>query len=243
MIELEIKNYQKTKDINHRNYLLEQTLPIIKKVAKQTRNLYMNHMEFDDVVSIGVFAMIECIDQYDESKGLSFEAYAYTKVKYRLIDELGMNGFIPRRVRQEAKHINSAYDELANQLMREPSDLELAEFMQIDLSEISKNHQEMAWSQLLSFEEINENYGDRDLIDHKNLNPEQLFFKKEMVNEITEALKELSEKEQVLISLYYYENCRLKEIGEIFDVTEARASQMHSQAIKKLKDILKEKTR
>lgn len=243
MIEHEIKQYQTNKDIQLRNDLLEKSLPLIRKVAKQTRNLYINHMEFDDVVSIGIFAMIECFEQYDESKGMSFEAYAYTKVKFRLIDELGLNGFIPRRVRQEAKLIQKAYDELANELMREPTDPELADYMQKDLSEISKNHQEMAWTQILSFEEMNETYGDKDLIDRKNLNPEQIFFKKEMSEQVTEALKKLSEKEQILISLYYYENCRLKEIGEIFEVSEARASQMHSMAIKKLKDILTEELR
>lgn len=240
MIENEIIIYQNSKDIQLRNELLEKTLPLIRKVAKQTRNLYMNHMEFDDVVSLGILSMIECLEQFDGSKGMSFEAYAYTKLRFRLIDELGLNGFVPRRVRQESKIIHKAYDELANQLMRSPSDIELAEYMNKDLSEISRNHQEMAWSQLLSFEEMNESYGDKDLIDQKNLNPEQAFFKKEMSYQVTEALKKLSEKEQILISLYYYENCKLKEIGEIFDVSEARASQMHAQAIKSLKSILQE---
>jgi RNA polymerase sigma factor FliA len=200
MIEQEIKAYQMNNDVQVRNELLEKSLPLIRKVAKQTRNLYVNHMEFDDVVSIGIFAMIECLDQYDESKGMSFEAYAYTKVKYRIIDELGLNGFIPRRIRQEAKLIQKAYEELANQLMREPSDQELADYMNKDVMEISKNHQEMAWSQLLSFEEMNETYGDKDLIDQKNLNPEQAFFKKEMTQQVIDALKKLSDKEQTLIS-------------------------------------------
>lgn len=243
MIEKDIALYQKTKSIQLRNELLEQSLPLIRKVAKQTRNLYVNHMEFDDVVSVGILSMLDCFEQYDESKGLSFEAFAYTKMRFKLIDELGLNGFIPRRVRQEAKQIQKAYETLANQLMREPSDQELAEFMHKDLSEISRNHQEMAWSQLLSFEEMSETYGDKDLIDQTSLNPEQVFFKKEMSLQVTEALKKLSEKEQILISLYYYENCKLKEIGEIFEVSEARASQMHAQAIKKLKMILQEELR
>ena len=243
MIEKDIALYQKTKSIQLRNELLEQSLPLIRKVAKQTRNLYVNHLEFDDVVSVGILSMLDCFEQYDESKGLSFEAFAYTKMRFKLIDELGLNGFIPRRVRQEAKQIQKAYETLANQLMREPSDQELAEFMNKDLSEISRNHQEMAWSQLLSFEEMSETYGDKDLIDQTCLNPEQVFFKKEMSLQVTEALKKLSEKEQILISLYYYENCKLKEIGEIFEVSEARASQMHAQAIKKLKMILQEELR
>ena len=243
MIEKDIALYQKTKSIQLRNELLEQSLPLIRKVAKQTRNLYVNHLEFDDVVSVGILSMLDCFEQYDESKGLSFEAFAYTKMRFKLIDELGLNGFIPRRVRQEAKQIQKAYETLANQLMREPSDQELAEFMNKDLSEISRNHQEMAWSQLLSFEEMSETYGDKDLIDRTSLNPEQVFFKKEMSLQVTEALKKLSEKEQILISLYYYENCKLKEIGEIFEVSEARASQMHAQAIKKLKMILQEELR
>ena len=243
MIEKDIALYQKIKSIQLRNELLEQSLPLIRKVAKQTRNLYVNHLEFDDVVSVGILSMLDCFEQYDESKGLSFEAFAYTKMRFKLIDELGLNGFIPRRVRQEAKQIQKAYETLANQLMREPSDQELAEFMNKDLSEISRNHQEMAWSQLLSFEEMSETYGDKDLIDQTSLNPEQVFFKKEMSLQVTEALKKLSEKEQILISLYYYENCKLKEIGEIFEVSEARASQMHAQAITKLKMILQEELR
>ena len=121
MIEKDIALYQKTKSIQLRNELLEQSLPLIRKVAKQTRNLYVNHMEFDDVVSVGILSMLDCFEQYDESKGLSFEAFAYTKMRFKLIDELGLNGFIPRRVRQEAKQIQKAYETLANQLMREPS--------------------------------------------------------------------------------------------------------------------------
>jgi len=100
-MEQQISLYQKTQDIQLRNTLLEQSIPLIRKVAKQTRNIYANHMEFDDVVSIGILCMIECFEQFDIEKGLSFEAYAYTKIRFRIIDELGMNGFIPRRIRQE----------------------------------------------------------------------------------------------------------------------------------------------
>lgn len=234
-LQSEIVLYQANPHLEHRNDLIEAALPIVRKVAKQSRNLYGYHLDFDDVVSIGIIALVECIEDYDASKGMSFEAYAYTKIRFRLIDELGSLGFVPRRVRQEAKKVQEAYSQLAHSLMREPSHSELAAHLDMDVNNLSHLLQDGSSFQLMSLEAMQESYGDKDLVDHDAVDPELNFLQKVNVELLTEALKKLTEREQQLISLYYYENLRLKEIGQIFDVSEARVSQMHASILKKLK--------
>ena len=239
-LQAEIANYQANPHIDHRNFLIEEALPIVHKVARQSRNLYGYHLDFDDVVSIGIIALVECIEDYDSHKGMSFEAYAYTKIRFRLIDELGSLGFVPRRVRQEAKKVQEAYSQLAHSLMREPSHVELAKHLDMDANDLSHLLQDNSGFQLMSFEAMQESYGDKDLVDHNAVDPELAFLKKVNLELLTEALKQLPERDQQLISLYYYENLRLKEIGQIFDVSEARVSQMHAGILKKLKALLED---
>lgn len=240
ILQEQIAVYQAHPHIEHRNSLIEEALPIVHKVARQSRNLYGYHLEFDDVVSIGIIALVECIEDYDPTKGMTFEAYAYTKIRFRLIDELGSLGFVPRRVRQEAKKAQEAYSQLAHSLMREPTHAELARYMEMDAHDLSHLLQDHAGFQLMSFEAMQEAYGDKDLVDQSAIDPAMTFLKKVNVELLTEALKQLPERDQQLISLYYYDNLRLKEIGQIFEVTEARVSQMHAGILKKLKALMED---
>lgn len=125
-------------------------------------------------------------------------------------------------------------------MLRSPSDEELADYLGMDVKSLSRHYQEVANSQLLSIDEMVDAYGDRDLEDTSISSPEQLFSKKMDVVLLEQALGKLSEKEQTMLNLYYVDQFKLKEIAEIFEVSEARVSQIHAQAIKKLQIKLKE---
>lgn len=232
--------YQLNQSMELRNELLLDSMSLVELVARQMRNLYIHYWGVEDSISMGVLTTIDCIEHFDIAKGINFEAFVYSKVKFRIIDELRSYGFIPRRVSSQAKKVNHAYQMLSHELLRSPSDEELADYLGMDVKSLSRHYQEVANSQLLSIDEMVDAYGDRDLEDTSISSPEELFSKKMDVVLLEQALGKLSEKEQTMLNLYYVDQFKLKEIAEIFEVSEARVSQIHAQAIKKLQIKLKE---
>ena len=231
--------YYNNPSIELRNELVLDFTYIIKKIAKSTRGLYQNYANFDDIVNNGVITLIDVIEKYDESKGMEFEAYAYTRVKQATIDYIRKQDYLPRRVRQTARDVSNAYNELANKLMREPTDTELAKHMGITTEELNHHYSEMSTGNFLSVEELsiylsNDDYEDRK-VEH---DPKAMFEKKELREALIKAIKTLNEKERLVISLFYYEDLKLKEIAEVLEVSDARVSQIHSRAVMKLKQIL-----
>lgn len=242
MIELSVKctNYQLSKNIDVRNELVLESLPLIEQFAKRNRNLYIHYWNVEDTISMGVLCAMDCIESYDAQKNLTFEAYLYSKLKFKLIDELRSYGFIPRRVSQQGKLVNEALENLTQQLSRTPSDEELATFLNMEVNQLSLHYYEISMNYLMSIEEIAETTGDRFLEDTHTLSPKQIFNKKQDLELLKQAILCLSEREQILINLYYVEQYKFKEIGEVFEVTEARVCQMHAQALNKMKKYLKE---
>ena len=135
MMELSVKctNYQLSKNLEVRNELILESLPLIEQFAKRNRNMYIHYWNVEDTISMGVLCAMDCLENYDAQKNLTFEAYLYSKLKFKLIDELRSYGFIPRRVSQQGKHVNEALDILTQQLSRTPSDEELASFLNMDV--------------------------------------------------------------------------------------------------------------
>lgn len=242
MMELSVKctNYQLSKNLEVRNELILESLPLIEQFAKRNRNMYIHYWNVEDTISMGVLCAIDCIESYNDQKKLTFEAYLYSKLKFKLIDELRSYGFIPRRVSQQGKHVNEALDILTQQLSRTPSDEELASFLNMDVNQLSLHYYEISMNYLMSIEEIAETTGDRFLEDTLTLSPEQLFSKKQDLEQLKKAITILNEREQILINLYYVEQYKFKEIGVVFEVSEARVCQMHAQALNKMKKYLKE---
>ena len=242
MMELSVKctNYQLSKNLEVRNELILESLPLIEQFAKRNRNMYIHYWNVEDTISMGVLCAMDCLENYDAQKNLTFEAYLYSKLKFKLIDELRSYGFIPRRVSQQGKHVNEALDILTQQLSRTPSDEELASFLNMDVNQLSLHYYEISMNYLMSIEEIAETTGDRFLEDTLTLSPEQLFSKKQDLEQLKKAITILNEREQILINLYYVEQYKFKEIGVVFEVSEARVCQMHAQALNKMKKYLKE---
>lgn len=232
--------YQKDKSISLRDILIVECLPLIEQFARNHRNLYIHYWQVEDTVSIGVMCALECIEHFDETKNSSFEAYLSSRLKFRLIDELRQYGFTPRRVNQAAKQINETIEQLTQSYGRSPTDEELSQSTGLSIEQLSYHFHEVSLNYLTSFEALMEQTGDTAIEDKRQLSPQQQFAQKLAQEQLKAAIQILSQKEQILIQLYYVEQYKFKEIGYVLDVSEARVSQIHTQALHKMKQYLKE---
>lgn len=236
MLNQALTQYATTKNTELRNHIIELALPLVYKVAKQCRHLYHPQLTYDEAISETMYCLVDCVEKYDQKKGISFEAYTYTRLRNHIIDTLRAQDFIPRRVRQEHKKVAHAYETLSNTFMREPSDQEMAKHLDMSLEELTLHYHEFHMGNVASMDEHFELYGE-NLSDHGQ-DPHLLFLKQENRHLLIQALKQLDEREQLLLQLYYYENLKMKEIGFVLELSEARVCQIHSKALTKLKKIM-----
>ncbi len=236
------EQYRKTKDVSLRNEIVMAYNYIAKAVAGQMRGVSANYAQMEDIVNQGVITLIECVERFDESKNVRFEAYAFTRVKHSIIDYLRGQDFLPRRLRQSAKEIKEAEYKLGNSLMREPTLAEIAKFLDVTEQQLTKTYAELSKASLISLDELyhkDKEDGGQDISDDEN-HLDAGIFREEQRDEIIKAINTLTERERTIISLYYYEKLKLHEIAKILNVSESRISQLHVKALNKLKDKLEE---
>lgn len=244
--DLEAQNlmlrYKKTRDIQLRNQLVMHYSYIARTVAVQTYGLSSNYAQVEDIVNEGILAIISCIEKYDPQKGATFKVYAFRRVQGAVIDFVRKQDWFPRRVRSNARNIMAAHDQLCNELMREPTEEEISQRLGVSVEEYRKTNHEAANSLIFSFEGILQNMvtsGSRNngLISNSGL-PETQLDKKELRQALVEAIDALSERERLVVSLYYFEHMKLSSIAKIMDVSDQRVSQINTRAILKLKQKL-----
>lgn len=227
--------YHKTKNIGLRNQILTNYLHIVTINAKRMSSIYKDKAELEDIVNHGVLALIECIDRFDHSRGVQFDTYASIRVRGSIIDYLRKNDWIPRDVRKASIQIENAYAELQNLLNRSPNDEEVAESLGIGLDDFHKMRSQGSGLYTLSYEELlNESYNFKEPESSIKV-PEQNIQDDELKNMIALSIDKLDEKERLIISLYYYEELKLKEIAAVLGITASRVSQIHTRALIKMK--------
>lgn len=236
------KKYKETGDVRIRNSLVMKYSHIPKIVAMQLRSLAASYAQVDDMVNQGMIALIDSIERFDYNKGIRFESYAYMRVKGSIIDLIRKQDWIPRRVRMTKKEISNAISELSNTLGREPTDEEVAEKMGITVEKLLKCYEEISGGVVFSFEELVQNVsqmgGVFDSPANDDIIPEKKVMRQELKEIIQEALDSLSERDRLVVTLYFYENLTLAQIAEVLDVTVQRVSQINSRAIMKIKEKL-----
>lgn len=239
--KLLLEEYFAAPDIELRNELVMFFSYIPKTVAAQMRGITSSYAEVEDIVNNGIITLIDCIEHFDPSKSDNFESYAYTRVKCANIDFIRKQDWLPRRVRKTARDISEAYDELANKFLRVPSVKELADHLGVEEEHIYKHYREISNSVLLSFESLLAGVSDSSLEDAPidTELPESRLLKQELRQKLAEAIDSLTEKERIVISLYYYEHLKLAEIAQVMNVSEARVCQTRSKAVLKMKEYLK----
>jgi len=195
-----------------------------------------------DLISYGIFGLIDAIEKFDLERAIKFETYAISRIKGAIIDELRAMDWVPRSVRSRAREIEASYVALENTLRRVPSDQEVADHMQISLKEFQVLLAKLSYTSVVSFEELWVG-GERDegqnaigsIKDDTAEDPVMIFETGEIKEILAGAIDKLPERERTVVALYYYEGLTLKEIGQVLGVTESRVSQLHTKAVLRLR--------
>jgi RNA polymerase sigma factor for flagellar operon FliA len=230
-----------------RNRLMENYLPLVRYNAERIWSRLPDGVELDDLVSAGVFGLMDAIEAFDQSRGVKFETYCVPRIRGAMLDELRCMDWVPRLVRSRASKMEVARKELEVALGRPPSDLEMATKLQIPMEEFEKLAADANAVGLVS---LNKKWYETDgykdvreidiLEDKRSEDPTGRMQKKDLMRLVT---KGLNRNERLIIILYYYEEMTMKEIGLTLDLSESRVSQMHSSIIARLKGILEDRKR
>jgi RNA polymerase sigma factor for flagellar operon FliA len=233
------------KDIDNqelRNRLVEMYLPLVKYNGERIWARLPEGVELDDLVSAGVFGLMDAIDAFDLSRGVKFETYCVPRIRGAMLDELRTMDWVPRLVRSKASKLNEAIKTLEARLGRSPNEPELAAQMGIPLEELEKMILDANAVNLIS---LNKKWYETDsykdvreidiLEDKKGEDPTRRIQKNDLMRLVT---KGLNRNERLIIILYYYEELTMKEIGATLDLSESRVSQMHSSIVQRLQNQL-----
>ncbi len=237
------QNYLMSKSLTTRESIILKYAPLVKYVAGRVAIGLPSNVEFDDLVSFGVFGLMDAIEKFDPSRGIKFETYAIARIRGAILDGLRSNDWVPRSVRQKARELERVCAELENRLGRSATDQEISEAMSISIQDFYQLLSEVSCTTLNSLDELwmvhsNEDDSVRVLDLVKNNDSEDPLHQveiEEVKTTLANAIENLPERERMVIALYYYEGLTLKEIGEIMEISESRVSQIHTKAIFRLR--------
>jgi RNA polymerase sigma factor FliA len=237
------QRYRATRDKALRDRLILNYAPLVRYVAGRLGTSLPAHVDEGDLVSYGLLGLIGAIERYDPDREIKFETYAIARIKGSIIDELRSLDWVPRSVRSRAREIERAMLDLENRLRRPPSDDEVAGEIGISTDEFQESLTAISRTSVAALDElwqISTTGGDTvsliDTIEDPNADdPSQAMTQTELREAVAEAIQRLPDRERLVITLYYYEELTLREIGEVLNVTESRVSQLHTKAILRLK--------
>jgi RNA polymerase sigma factor for flagellar operon FliA len=227
-----------------RQELIVKYTPLIKYIANRIAIRLPSHIDIEDIVNTGVLGLMDAIEKFDPTRGVKFETYAEFRIKGAILDELRAMDWVPRSVRKIATWLETANAALEKKLGRPAYDEELAEAMDIEVDKLHELLSRAGGISLLSLEMvINKNDGKRPLMDFlaakDDHNPVDSMKLEEMRDIVADCIELLPEKEKLVISLYYYDELTMKEIGSVLKLTESRLSQIHTKAVMRLRGKLR----
>ncbi len=234
--------YRRNRDQKLRDRLILTYAPLVKYVAGRLGSGLPAHVDDDDLVSYGLLGLIGAIERYEPDRDVKFETYAIARIKGAIIDELRSLDWVPRSVRSRAREIERAIAELEAKLGRAPTDDEISDKVGITTDELEDSLSEISRTSIAALDELWTISGAGDQIalidtieDTSGPSPTAALDETELREAIADAISRLPEREKLVVTLYYYEELTLREIGEVLGVTESRVSQLHTKAILRLK--------
>jgi RNA polymerase sigma factor for flagellar operon FliA len=238
------KNLTKS-DPSYRDQLITEYLPYVKRIVHRIAVHLPSTIDIDDLMNVGVIGLIQAVDRYDPKRDNKFMTYAVFRIKGAVLSELRSRDFLSRSNRRKIRELENAYLKLEQRLGREVNEIEIAQEMGVDVEQIYRTRQISSIS-FISFEELG--FSSREekekllsyLVDNDD-DALTLTRLKEIKEAVVKAIEQLPEKERMVISLYYLEELTMKETGKVLNITESRVSQIHSQAIQRLRAKLKKK--
>ncbi len=240
--------YKDDGDTHAREQLILHYAPLVKYVAGRVGVGLPSNVDPADLVSNGMFGLIDAIERYDPERANKFETYAVTRIRGAIIDELRSLDWVPRSVRQKARDVERAYSTLQTDLGRTPTDEEVADELTISVKSLRQIFRQVSYVHVAALDELMSVGGEKSdrvtlgdtLVDDRVEDPVSAFEAEETKGILGEAVSMLNDREKIVISLYYYEGMTLSEIGQVLGVTESRASQLHTRAVLQLRGKLAE---
>ncbi len=230
--------YQKKPTQEIREQLILAYAQLVKLVAGRL-SMYLGHnVEYDDLVSYGIFGLIDAIDKFDMTKNVKFETYASLRIRGAILDQIRKMDWIPRTVRQRQRKIDEAIKQVEMRTGKTATDEEIALELGVSEDELVSWQSQLKVTNVVSLSEFEEQ-GQEPAMENVNKNrfsqPEDVVEEKELKQKLVESLELLTEKERRVIELYYYEDLTLKEISLVLEVSESRVSQLHTKALLKMR--------
>lgn len=227
-------------DEEERNRLLMQELPQVRYIARHIHDRLPQHVLLEDLVHAGVLGLIDALQKYDATKNAQFKTYAKFRIRGAILDSLREMDWSPRDLRRKARKLEEVTTRLGHEHGRVATEQEIAREMNMSIEELHQMLSELEGLDLGSLQTVNTVDGhDEDLCEYLPGDPEAspycLCLKSEMKQLLARAIRQMSEKEQQVLSLYYFEEMTMKEIGAVFGIGESRVSQIHSLALVRLR--------
>jgi RNA polymerase sigma factor FliA len=230
-----------------RDELILEHLPQIKYIAQRIYTKLPSHVEMNDLVSAGILGLLDAIEKFDPNRGVKFKTYAELRIKGAILDSLRNLDWAPRSLRKKSKDLERVYRDLEQRLGRPAADKEVCDEMGISLEEFYELLDQIKGLNLGSFQDLQGGTDDdkngeplvKYVPDAPQKDPFQIFHKSEIQKILGAAIDMLPKKERLVVSLYYYDELTMKEIGKVLGVNESRVSQLHTKAVLKLRTKLR----
>jgi RNA polymerase sigma factor for flagellar operon FliA len=225
-----------------RDRLIIHYSPLVKYVAGRVAVGLPQNVEQADLVSYGIFGLIDAIEKFDPSRGFKFETYAISRIKGAILDELRSIDWVPRSVRAKGRAVERAFANLEARLKRSPTESELAAEMEMSEAQLQQVLGQLSLTGIAALDEMLGDRGDAttlgDTIPDRGDGPGALLERSELRGQLAEAIERMPEREKIVLTLYYFENLTLAQIGEVLGVTESRVSQIHTKSVLQLRSRL-----
>lgn len=221
----------------------QQYAPLVRRLAHQMIARLPANVELDDMIQAGMMGLMDAVSRFEESQGVAFEAYAASRIRGAMLDELRAGDWLPRSARKSQRDIENAVHRLEGRLKRAPTEVEIARELAVPVAEYHGMLNDARGAQLVYFDDLGRDGDDEDYLERHvaddGADPSSILRDQRFRGALVAAIDELPEREKLLMSLYYDEDMNLKEIGAVLGVTESRVCQLHSQAVARLRAKLK----
>ena len=237
-------NMHAVNDGDGKEQIIQEYIPLVKYIASRVMFGKNKYMEYEDLVSYGLIGLMDALNKFDSTKGMKFSSYASIRIKGSMIDELRKNRPISKGAMDKLNRYNRAIDALQSELLREPTNDEIAKYLELSLSEVAEIESYINYISMVSLENViyseDEDVNLSGIIEDKNSpSPDAYLQDKEQLEILSKAIELIKEKDRIVLNLYYYEHFTLKEIGVVLSVSESRVCQLHSRAISNVRECMK----
>ncbi len=228
--------------LHNKDQCLRDHAPLVKRIAHQMMSRLPSSVQIDDIIQAGMMGLLDAASRFDEIHGAQFETYATQRIRGSMLDELRSADWLPRSLRRDMRRIEQAVSRLQQKIGGAPNETQIASELEVSLPQYQQMLQESRGAQLMYYEDFNDEDRD-DFFEHfdfsNDADPLALLQDERFKGELIRAIDQLPERERMLMGMIYEQEMNLREVGEVFGVSESRISQLHSQAVARLRSALK----